>query len=328
MTAPISPGRFFAAYCLDWIVGDPQSAPHPVRLMGKAISAGERCLRRPSSPAIEFFRGAILTGAITGGSWIIARRAVRASGAFGEVLLAWTTLATRSLLHESAAVLDALDRLPAADLSGRLDPQGNLVLARKRLARIVGRDTELLDEPEILRAVIETVAEGLCDGVVAPILYLVIGGVPLACAYKAVNTLDSMIGHPEPPYRYFGRAAARLDDLANFVPARIAAITIVAAAFVTRRSASRAWQVFLRDGDRHPSPNAGQVEAAMAGALGVRLGGMNAYEGKPAPKPVLGGEGRHATRADARAALQIAGVASFAVFSAGWLWLRWRKDRT
>ena len=314
MIAPISPGRFFAAYCLDWIAGDPQNAPHPVRVIGKAISTGERWLRRRASPASEFLRGAALTSAIAGGSWLIARLAVRASGACGEVLLAWTTLATRSLLDESAAVLDALDR-------------GELVLARKRLAMIVGRDTEWLDEPEILRAVIETLAEGLCDGIVAPMVYLVIGGVPLACAYKAVNTLDSMIGHPEPPYRYFGRAPARLDDLANFVPARVAVIAIVAAAFVTRRSASRAWLVFRRDGDRHPSPNAGQVEAAMAGALGVRLGGMNTYEGKPAPKPVLGSEGRRATRADARAALRIAGVASAVVFSAAWLWLRWQKDR-
>jgi adenosylcobinamide-phosphate synthase len=311
---PISPGRFLAAYCLDWIAGDPRDAPHPVRLMGKAISTGERWLRRPASPPDDFLRGAILTGAIAGGSWIIARLAVRASGVCGEVLLAWTTLATRSLLDESAAVLNALDR-------------GDLALARRRVAMIVGRDTELLDEPEIVRAVIETVAEGLCDGVVAPILYLVMGGVPLAFAYKAVNTLDSMIGHREPPYRYFGRAAARLDDVANFVPARVTALTIVTAAFVTRWSGRDAWLVFRRDGDRHPSPNAGQAEAAMAGALGVRLGGMNYYEGKPAPKPVLGGEGRRATLEDARAALRIATVASLAVFSASWLWLRWRKGR-
>ncbi len=315
MTAPISPGRFLAAYCLDWMAGDPQEAPHPVRVMGSAISAGERWLRRPSSPAEDFLRGAILTGAIVGGSWIVARLAIRASGKAGEVLLGWTTLATGSLLDESAAVLDALD-------------QEDVALARRRLARIVGRDTEPLDEPEILRAVIETVAEGLCDGIVAPILYLALGGVPLALAYKAVNTLDSMIGHPEPPYRYFGRAAARLDDVVNYVPARVAALAIVAAAFVTRRSGRGAWLVFQRDGDRHSSPNAGQVEAAMAGALGVRLGGMNYYEGRPAPKPVLGGEGRRAVRNDARAALRIASVASLAVFSAGWLWLRWRKDRT
>jgi adenosylcobinamide-phosphate synthase len=236
------------------------------------------------------------------------------AGALGEVLLAWTTLATRSLLDESAAVLDAVDG-------------GDLALARRRLAMIVGRDTESLDESEILRAVIETIAEGLCDGIVAPIVYLAIGGVPLAYAYKAVNTLDSIIGHPDPPYRYFGRVAARLDDLANFIPARVAALAIVAAAFAMRQSARNSWLVLLRDGDKHSSPNAGQPEAAMAGALGVRLGGLNYYGGEPAPKPVLGGEGRVATRNDARAALRIAAVASVAITTAAWLWLRCRRGR-
>jgi adenosylcobinamide-phosphate synthase len=314
MIAPMPPSRFLAASCLDWIAGDPHSMPHPVRLMGRAISTGERWLRRPDSPANEMLRGAALTGAVVGGSWVAAKVTVGAGGAAGEILLAWTALATRSLLDESSAVLDAVER-------------GDLVLARSRLAMIVGRDTESLDEPEILRAVIETVAEGLCDGVVAPIVYLALGGVPLAFAYKAVNTLDSMIGHPEPPYRYFGSVAARFDDLANFVPARLSALSIVAAAFVMRRHARRSWFVFRRDGHLHASPNAGQTEAAMAGALGVRLGGMNYYAGKPSPKPVLGGEGRCATPADARAALRIAAVASLAVSTAAWLWLHWRRNR-
>jgi adenosylcobinamide-phosphate synthase len=313
MIATMSPSRFLAASCLDWIAGDPHSLPHPVRLMGRAISTGERWLRRPDSPANEMLRGAALTGTIVGGSWVAAKLTVGAGGAVAEILLAWTTLAARSLLDESSAVLDAMDH-------------GDLVLARSRLALIVGRDTESLNEPEIFRAVIETVAEGLCDGIVAPIVYLALGGVPLALAYKAVNTLDSMIGHPEPPYRYFGRVAARLDDLANFVPARLAALAIVAAAFVMRHRARRSWLVFRRDGYLHASPNAGQTEAAMAGALGVQLGGTNYYAGKPSPKPVLGREGRRATREDARSALRIAAVASLAVSTAAWLWLRWRRN--
>ncbi len=312
MIAPMPPSRFLAASCLDWIAGDPHGMPHPVRAIGRAISTGERWLRRPDSPAKEMRRGAALTGTIVAGSWVAAKLTVRAGGALGEILLAWTALATRSLLDESAAVLDAVDR-------------GDLVLARRRLAMIVGRDTESLDEPEILRAVIETVAEGLCDGVVAPMVYLALGGVPLAFAYKAVNTLDSMIGHPEPPYRYFGRVAARLDDLANFVPARLAALSIVTAAFVMDRDSRRSWLVLRRDGHLHASPNAGQTEAAIAGALGVQLGGMNYYAGKPSPKPVLGGEGRRATPMDARAALRIAAVASLAVTTVAWLWLRWRR---
>jgi adenosylcobinamide-phosphate synthase len=308
------PERFLAATCLDWLAGDPNGLPHPVRFIGRAISTGERFLRRPGSPANEMLRGATLTGAVVGVSWVAAKLAMEAGGATGEILLAWTALATRSLLDEARGVLDAVDL-------------EDLVLARIRLAMIVGRDTDSLDEPEILRAVIETVAEGLCDGVVAPILYLALGGVPLAFAYKAINTLDSMIGHPEPPYRYFGRVAARCDDVANFVPARVAAVSIVAAAFVLRGRAQRSWLVFRRDGSLHASPNAGQPEAAMAGALGVRLGGVNYYSGTPSPKPVLGSEGRRPTREDARCALRMAAVASLAVSTAAWLWLRWRRSK-
>lgn len=313
MIAPMQSNRFAAAYALDWIVGDPQRMPHPVRLIGAAILTGERWLRRPASPANEFLRGATLSGAIIAAALLSAKLATRMGGV-AETLLGWTALATRSLLDESSAVLEALE-------------ENDMPKARQRLAMIVGRDSESLDEPEILRAVIETLSEGLCDGVVAPILYLAVGGVPLALAFKAVNTLDSMIGHREAPYLYFGRVAARLDDLANYVPARVTALSIVAAAFLTRGNPRQSFSVFRRDGDRHPSPNAGQSEAAMAGALGVRLGGINFYGGKPSPKPVLGPEGRRPTRADARAALRLVGVASLVVFAAAWLSLRWREKR-
>jgi adenosylcobinamide-phosphate synthase len=299
--------RFLAAYAIDWIAGDPRWMPHPVRLMGAAISTGERWLRRPASPEIEIAQGAVLTSIVVGGAWFAARTRKR----YVEILLAWTTLATRSLLDESAAVVRAVEA-------------GDIPLARRRLAMIVGRDTQSLDESEILRAVIETLAEGLCDGVVAPLLYLAFGGLPLAFGYKAVNTLDSMIGHNEHPYRYFGRVAARLDDIASFVPARIAAVAICVAALLLRRASGQAWRVLLRDGHRHPSPNAGRPEAAMAGALGVRLGGMNYYDGAPSPKPLLGAEGRRATVSDARAALRITAIASIVVFSLAWLLLRRR----
>ena len=313
MIVPFPPARFFAAYCLDWLAGDPPAMPHPVRLIGLAISTGERCLRRPATPAIEMLQGAALTASVVGASWAAARAAAASGGLCAEILLAWTTLATRSLLDESAAVVRAVE-------------EQNLPLARRRLALIVGRDTQSLDEPEILRAVIETVAEGLCDGVVAPILYLALGSVPWAFAYKAVNTLDSMIGHTDPPYLYFGHVAARLDDAANFVPARVAACAICAAAAFTGR-AGRAWSVLLRDGHRHPSPNAGRPEAAMAGALGVRLGGINYYGGEPSPKPLLGAEGRSATLADARTALRIAAIASVTVFALAWIGLQFRRPK-
>ena len=304
MIAPMRPARFFAAYALDWIAGDPETTPHPVRLIGAAISFGERAFRRPAKPGIEILQGALLTGAIVASAWT-AGRAVRKAGAIGDVLLAWTTLATRNLLDESSAVIRRLE-------------VGDLAESRRLLSRIVGRDTEALDEPEIARAVIETLAESLCDGVVAPLIYLAMGGAPAALAYKAVNTLDSMIGHPEPPNRYFGRVAARLDDAANFVPARIAAASLCAAAFLVRGASRQAWSVFMRDGSLHPSPNAGQPEAAMAGALGVRLGGLNYYAGAPSPKPLLGREGRSPNAGDARQALRITGMASLLVFSLAW----------
>ncbi len=305
--------RLAAAYALDWAAGDPPGFPHPVRFMGAAVSAGERCLRRSAGKDEELLRGAALTVTVVAASWWLSRRIARASE-WAEVVLAWTTLATRSLLDESRRVVDAVEA-------------GELQRARHYLSRIVGRDTAMLEECEILRAVIETLAEGLCDGIVAPLLYLTVGGTPAAVAFKAVSTLDSMIGHREVPYLYFGRVAARLDDGANWIPARVSAMAIVAAAAVAGADAGCAWRVWRADGGKHPSPNAGQSEAAMAGALGVRLGGMNFYGGQPAPKPLLGAGGPQASCRDARAALRIAGVASMLVFSAAWLCLRLRERR-
>jgi len=320
---------FAAAYALDWIAGDPQWLPHPVRLIGAAIAVGERRLLGPSGRSREMARGALLTGAIVGGTYAAARLAARNRTA--EIALAWTALATRSLLQESSAVLDALD-------------EGDLEKSRRRLAGIVGRDTDRLNEAEIVRAVIETLAESLCDGIVAPMMYLAAGGAPLALAFKAASTLDSMIGHREPPYLYFGRAAARLDDIANFAPARVAAVGILFVGWTValcrlsglgeRRQVAAACPppdtsaagIWLRDGGKHPSPNAGQCEAAMAGALGVRLGGINFYDGEPSEKPVLCAEGRVPVPADARAAMRIVGIASMLVFAAAWFWLR-RRER-
>lgn len=310
---PIAPGHFAAAYSLDLCAGDPEWLPHPVRLIGAAISAAERRLRVVATPAEELVRGAVLTAAVVAGTWAAARVLLRAGGV-AEVPLGWAALATRNLLDESAAVLRALE-------------SHHLTEARTQLARIVGRDTACLDESEIARAVVETLAESLCDGIIAPMLYLAVGGAPLAMAFKATNTLDSMIGHHEPPYTYFGRTAARLDDVAAFVPARVSALAIVAAAAVTGYDARRAWAVWRREGGNHPSPNAGQTEAAMAGALGVRLGGVNYYDGEPSPKPFLGAEGRAAAPSDVRRAMRVVAAASAGAFAVLWLCLEWRENR-
>ncbi|MBI4876665.1 MAG: cobalamin biosynthesis protein CobD [Acidobacteria bacterium] len=307
---------------LDLVVGDPEWFPHPVRAMGKAIRAGERLLRTsPGSPPRETAQGAALSVTVISGAWAAAKALLWLSGETGrrsaalmEVALAWTTLATRSLLQEAGSVLDALDA-------------GDLPLARTRLSRIVGRDTVHLGEAEIARAVIETAAESACDGIMAPLMWLAIGGVPLAFAYKAVNTLDSMIGHPEPPYTHFGRFAARFDDAANYGSARLTALSIIGAALLTGHDAECAWRRWRRDGSKHASPNAGQSEAAMAGALGVRLGGANRYDGKTVSRPLLNPAGWRASRKEARASLRIAATASALACGAAFLFGVWIEKR-
>lgn len=306
------------AYLLDLVAGDPEWLPHPVRVIGRAIGAAEDVMRPGDrSPGVALMSGACLTAAVVGGTWLTARAVLahRSHPWIGlaiEGVLAWTSLATGSLLLEARGVLDALDR-------------GDLVGARARLGRIVGRDTAALDEPEIARGVIETLAESTCDGIVAPLCFLAVGGVPAALAYKAVNTLDSMIGHREPPYIYFGRVAARLDDVANYVPARLAAVALAVAAACTGARPREAVRVWWRDHTRHDSPNAGHPESAMAGALGVRLGGTNEYGGVPHRKPIIGAGGavpgaqaaRQACRIVTMASLLAAGVAVLGLAAAG-----------
>jgi adenosylcobinamide-phosphate synthase len=207
----------------------------------------------------------------------------------------WAVLGGTSLRREATLMADALDR-------------GDLAAARKRLPHLCGRDPSTLDGPELARATVESVAENTSDAVVAPLFWGAVAGLPGLVAYRAVNTLDAMVGHRSPRYARFGTAAARLDDLANLAPARIAAgLTVVGAPAVGGRPAVavRAW---ARDGHRHPSPNAGQVEAAMAGALGVRLGGRNVYASRVEERPVLGDGGRVAGVGDIRRAARLSGV--------------------
>jgi adenosylcobinamide-phosphate synthase len=304
---------FAAAYALDVAAGDPQWFPHPVRAIGKLISWGEAISKPGTHARADFIKGAFLSCIAVSSAWLLTSAVC--SQRIGKMLampLAWTTLATGSLVAETTSVVLALER-------------GELERARLFLSRIVGRDTACLDESEIARAVIETAAESLCDGIIAPICYLAIGGVPLAFAYKAVNTLDSMIGHPEPPYTYFGRFAAQLDDLMNFIPARCAALAIVASSALSGDSPKNALETWCRDGWKHASPNAGQTEAAMAGALGVMLGGVNFYDGNPCPKPTFGADFRRPSTTDARRAIRIARKASFIAFAAALVWSALRK---
>ena len=269
-----------AAVLLDLLFGDPRWLPHPVVAIGKLIAALEKPLRRlVTNERIGGVFLLLLTVGITAGfAWGAVQGAALihpAAGVAVSAILGWTCLAARSLHGESKLVADALQR-------------GDLPEARRYLSYIVGRDTAELPEPEIWRGAVETVAENTSDGVIAPLLFLMVGGAPLALAYKAVNTLDSMVGYRNERYLRFGWASARLDDLANLVPARLTGLLMALVAPLVGLLGRNAWRIMLRDGRNHLSPNSGIPEAAAAGALGVQLGGTNIYFGKPVAKPTIG----------------------------------------
>ena len=313
-----------AAYLLDQFAGDPEWFPHPVRIMGLAITHSEKILRRSDdSPTRKFLTGAALTASLVASTYLVTRTTIRfvhrLSNVLGfttEILLAWTCLAARNLHEEAQAVSTALD-------------QNDLPLARLRIARIVGRDAQTLDESEVSRALIETLAESASDGIIAPIFYLALGGVPLAMAYKAINTLDSMIGHRDQRYLYFGKAAARLDDAANYLPARLTALCIVmASALIPHTDPYASWSSWHQDAAKHKSPNAGQPEAAIAGALHVQLGGDNWYDGELMPAPIMGAQFCAATPTKARQAIRLIATVSLLGLAVGTLFaasLRQRK---
>ncbi len=276
-------------FALDLLLADPEGMPHPVVYMGRAITALEGVLRPrlPKTPRGELLGGAVLAAALPAGTFAAASGACRAArrlhpaaGFALETLWCWQALALKGLAAESGRVQAELER-------------GDLPAARKAVARIVGRDTEALPAEGVAKAAVETVAENFSDGVAAPLFYLLIGGAPLALAYKAVNTMDSMVGYKNDRYLYFGRAAARLDDAANYLPSRLAALCWIGGAFLTGQDGRGAWRIWRRDRRNHASPNSAQTESACAGALGVQLAGPASYFGKRVDKPAIGDPGRH-----------------------------------
>ena len=280
-----------AALCgfvLDLLLADPPAFPHPVVWMGRAIGVLERFLRPrfPQTRCGQRAAGAVLAAALPGGTLalsgavcLVTWRIHPALGFAVQVLWSWQALAVRGLAQESRRVYEQLRR-------------GDLAAARRAVGRIVGRDTERLDEAGVTRAAVETVAENFADGVVAPLMYLLLGGAPLALCYKAINTMDSMVGYKNERYIDFGRAAARLDDAANYLPSRLAALLWIAAACLTGQNGSGAWRIWRRDRRCHASPNSAQTEAACAGALGVQLGGPAYYFGALCPKDTIGDAAR------------------------------------
>lgn len=289
----------YAALCgfaLDLLLGDPAwlTPVHPVVLMGRAITALEKLLRAlfPKTDRGEEAAGALMALLMSAGTFILCKLIVKLlNGLYPplsfalEVIWCWQALAVRDLKVEAMRVQKALET-------------EGLEVARKAVSRIVGRDTEALDEKGVARAAVETVAENFSDGVIAPLAYMLLGGAPLALVYKAINTMDSMVGYKNARYLHFGRVPAKLDDAANYLPSRLAALLLIAAARLTGEDAASAWRIWRRDRRKHASPNSAQCEAAMAGALGLRLCGPASYFGVKHDKPWIGDRRREIVPGD------------------------------
>ncbi|MBQ9549413.1 MAG: cobalamin biosynthesis protein CobD [Lachnospiraceae bacterium] len=289
-----------AGFLLDLIIGDPEGIFHIVRLSGGEISVLEKLLYRKGRPSREFLRGLILVVicllSATALSFFLLyfiSKLSRIAGVIFGALLSWQCLAIKCLKVSSMKVYDALKREDG--LSGaeaELSQSGvELANARRELSMIVGRDTDRLDRAGIIRAAVESVAESSSDGIIAPLFYLFLFGPVGGVIYKTVNTMDSMLGYRNERYEYFGKAAARLDDILNFIPSRLTALFMITAAFIhTSFSGRGALKVWLRDRNLLKSPNAGQTEAAASGALSLRLAGPAYYKGVLSDKPFIGAE--------------------------------------
>jgi adenosylcobinamide-phosphate synthase len=295
-----------AAFFLDNLLGDPYCLPHPVRFIGRLIGFFDGGLRKESdSPGIKRKKGLLLVIfmlAICGGVTFIGLYIVyhihRAAGIVVESILCYQMLSMKSLKMESMKVYRALKK-------------GEIEQARKAVSMIVGRDTDRLDEDGITRACVETVAENTSDGVIAPMFYLAIGGGLFGVLYKTINTMDSMVGYKNEKYMDFGRYAAKLDDLANYIPSRIAALLMIAGSGVCRLNPGNALRIYRRDRRKHASPNSAQTESVCAGALGIRLAGDAWYFGQKVEKPYIGDNLRRIEAEDIRRANVLLYVTSF-----------------
>lgn len=289
--------QILGAYVLDLILGDPVWPFHPVRIIGKAIKSLEGTLRKARLSLR--FSGAILAILITTLTYIVVSLILyvfnsidNRLGLAANIFFIYTSLSVRSLGKASRGIYNALE-------------DDKILEARERLSMIVGRDTENLNEDEILRATVETTAENTVDGIISPLFYACIGAAPMALAYKAINTLDSMVGYKNKLYRELGWFSAKLDDFANWIPARISAILIPLAAFALRIEFWQAIKTIARDGNKSPSPNAGIPEAGFAGAIGIVLGGTNYYDGMEYKKPIIGVEARPKDTSDILRAIRL-----------------------
>ena len=276
---------FGLGFCLDLLLGDPYWLPHPIRVIGNFIGILEKRMNKKECSEKYLVRAGIGMVAlvlltvlmVTALLLILAYRIHPVAGVILEMIMTYQILAAKCLKVESMKVYNCLK-------------ENDLIAARHAVSMIVGRDTGRLDETGVAKAAIETVAENTSDGVIAPMLYTALGGPVLGFFYKAVNTMDSMVGYKNDRYLYFGRTAAKLDDIVNYIPARISALLMVVSCFLCGKEfdGKRAWYIFKRDRYRHASPNSAQTEAVCAGALGIRLAGNASYFGKIVEKPYIG----------------------------------------
>ena len=306
---------FIAGFVLDLLIGDPHFIPHPVRLIGSFISFLDKRLNCDAGynisekklNLIKYKRGMLLAFTVIFATFAISVIIIVAAysinlyaGVIAEAVMTWQILATKCLRVESMRVYDAL-RTDGVDAG------------RRAVSMIVGRDTSVLDAAGVTRAAVETIAENTSDGVIAPMLYTAIGGPVLGFVYKAVNTMDSMLGYKNDKYMYFGRFAARLDDVVNFIPARISAYLMIAAAFIGGRQfdGKNAYRIFKRDRFNHASPNSAQTESVCAGALRVQLAGDAVYFGKLVKKKYIGDGLREIENEDIKRANRLMYITAF-----------------
>ncbi|WP_456056138.1 adenosylcobinamide-phosphate synthase CbiB [Agathobacter sp.] len=306
---------FIAGFVLDLLIGDPHFIPHPVRLIGSLISFLDKRLNsdvRYNSSENEanltkYKRGVLLAFTVIIATFIVSAMILVAAysinlyaGVIADAVMNWQILATKCLRVESMRVYDALST-------------DGVDAGRRAVSMIVGRDTSVLDEAGVTRAAVETVAENTSDGVIAPMLYTAIGGPVLGFVYKAVNTMDSMLGYKNDKYMYFGRFAARLDDVVNFIPARISAYLMITAAFIGGRQfdGRNAYRIFKRDRFNHASPNSAQTESVCAGALRVQLAGDAVYFGKLVKKKYIGDRLREIEYEDIKRANRLMYITAF-----------------
>ena len=304
------------SYALDLIFGDPEGFPHPVRGIGKLINLGERILWRDESEYRQRLKGFILAVIVISSAAVFSSVFIIISEKANPILgnLAWVYIGYTVISIKDLGV-------KAKEISSSLR-EDSLSKARKNLSKIVGRDTDNLSREEIIKASIESIAENTNDGIIAPLFYLILGGPVLAIAYKAINTLDSMIGYKNERYINFGWASAKIDDFANYIPARISGCFISISSFILGRGFKKSFLTMAKQGRLHPSLNSGYPEAAMAGALRIKIGGLCSYQGKILNKPYIGEDETALNRNLIYEALNISFMSSLLTLAGGMV-LRW-----